>query len=303
MLILAMRFAERVRHLITDWQVFYSKSEDGFFTNYSWYHILWLVLMLAGCIILCLTLAKKHDKKINDQVVFYFGLFLFAIELYKQIFNTLLAGHYQWYIFPFQFCSTPMYVALIAPFVKNEKIKNALLMFLSFYGLAAGLAVMAYPDSCFHTHYLTILLHTMLWHSSMVIIGVYLIVAMDLCTKVKNIFKEAVPGGIVFDSIVTFAVIANLLGYKFYFGNPELNVHDDTFFLMYLSPYYSCPFPILSTIKENQPYLVFLFCYLLAFFLGICIIWFLSFGIKKCVVGIIKDVESHKKTDKKTFTH
>ena len=82
-------------------------------TNYGWYHILWLIIMIILCVFFSLKFGRKHDEKIDNKVIFGIGLFLVIIELYKQIFYTLDAHRYQWYAFPFQFCSVPMYVALI----------------------------------------------------------------------------------------------------------------------------------------------------------------------------------------------
>lgn len=251
-------------------------------TNYGWYHILWLVLMIAITVFLCLKFARKHDEKIDNRVIFSFGAFLVAIELYKQIFYTVEAGRYMWYAFPYQFCSIPMFVAFIAPLIKQKKVQDAMYKFIAIFGLLAGLAVMAYPDSCFGTDYITILLHTMMWHASMVIIGIYLIVAKKYCSNIKSILKEIGPGAIVFTIVVSIALIANIVGYYAYFGTPA-NVHGDKLFLMYISPWYECPFPILGALKEQLPFPVFFLLYLLAFVLGISILWFAVFGIRKLV--------------------
>ena len=291
MLSLALRMREK--DLLTDWEVFYSKN-DGYFTNYSWYHLMWLAIMIGLCVFFALKFAKKHDKKTDDYVIFGFGLFLVLIETYKQIFYTLDAGHYQWYAFPFQFCSVPMFVAFVAPLIKKESIKEALYKFLAFYGLTAGLAVMLYPDSCFHTHYLTILIHTMCWHVSMVVMGIYLIVSKEYCKSIKNIMREVGPGSITLAAIILIAIISNIVAYKLYFGTDK-NVYNDTFFLMYISPYYSCPLPILSTIKEQVPYIVFLLCYIVAFMLGISILWLSVYGIKK-LTNALKNIFNKKET-------
>ena len=150
---------------------------------------------------------------------------------------------------------------------------------------------MLYPGSCFSTDYVTILLHTMMWHSSMVIMGVYLIVSKEYCKEIKNALKEITPGTIIFAIIVTFALIVNIVGYKAYFGTDK-NIHNETLFLMYISPYYGNPFPILGTIKEKVPFIVFFICYLLAFAIGITLLWFIVFGIRKLVSLINKKKES-----------
>ena len=259
-------------NLITDWQWLENAP-----TNYGWYHLMWIGIMIVACVLSSLFLAKKHDKTIDDKFIFSIGSMLIIIEIYKQVFLTLEAGHYQWYQFPFQFCSVPMYVAFISPLIKNEKLKNAMYLFLSSFGLLAGIAVMAYPDTVFHTSYITILVHTMIWHSSMVVMGVYLLVSRRFG---KNI-KELIPAIVIFIIIVLVAVVANVVAYETYFKFPEKNIYDESFYLLYISPYYSNPFPILNDIKEVAPYPVFLATYVLAFSLGVTLLWLAIIGIKK----------------------
>ncbi|MBO4666686.1 MAG: YwaF family protein [Bacilli bacterium] len=255
----------------TGWKV---ETRPG---NYGWYHIMWLFIMVIVTFLLTYFYGRKHDKKTDDRVVLSIGLLLFVIELYKQIFYWLEAGYYRWYAFPFQFCSIPMFIALIAPHLKEGKVKDAMYKFLGFFGFLAGFAVMVFPGSCFSTDYITILIHTMLWHASIVVLGFYVIYSKEYG---KNFLKEVLPGTIIYALLVLFAVIVNIVGYKLYFGTPN-NVHGETLFFLYLSPYYGCPFPILGTLKEQVPYIVFLICYVLAFAIGISIVWCATLGIRK----------------------
>ena len=259
-------------NLITNWE-----WQGAPVTNYSWFHIMWILIMILECVIFSLVFAKKHNKKIDDRFVFTMGLILLIAEIYKQVFYTIDHGYYLWDAFPFQFCSVPMYFAVIAPLVKNEKIKNGMYKFLASFGLVAGIAVMSYPGDCFHTSYTTILIHTMLWHSSMVVIGIYLIVAKGLG---KNL-KELLPAFGYFAIVLGLALSANIIAYHTYFKFPELNVHNCRFFLFYISPYYMNPFPILSDIKENVSFTLFLLLYVVVFFIGIARVWSVIMGLRK----------------------
>ncbi|MCI5745344.1 MAG: YwaF family protein [Erysipelotrichaceae bacterium] len=260
--------------LITDWRWPNVRP-----TVFGWYHIMWIIIMILVVVLLCLIFARKHDSKTDDRVIFFIGTMLLAIEIYKQIFYTLKAGHYQWYIFPFQFCSIPMYVACIAPLIKNVKVKETMYKFLASFGLLAGIAVMIYPGDCFNSWYVTILIHTMLWHASIVIMGVYLIVAKGYGKSIKEVMNAS----IVFTIILMIAVVANVLAYNLYFKDPTLNIYNDKFYLMYVSPYYETPLPILSNIKEVAPYPIFLLCYILAFVIGTSILWFIIKGIRNLI--------------------
>lgn len=252
--------------------------EDGKPTVFGWYHIMWLIIMIVACVLSVHFFAKKHDKKIDDKFVFINGAMLIAIEIFKQIFKGVANGHFDFDDIPFQFCSVPMYFAFVTPFIKNSKVKEAFFKFLASYGFLAGLAVMAYPDTVFNTEYIVMTIHTMIWHSSMVVMGVYLIVSKEYC---KN-FKELIPPFIVFMCVVSFAVIANLIAYGIWFKNPGENLHGD-FNLFYISPYYENPIPVLGDIKEAVSFPLFFVCYLLAFFLGVALVWAIVLGIRKLI--------------------
>ncbi len=263
-------------------------------TNYGWYHIVWLIVMVLLCVFFCVAFARKHNDKIDNRVIFGFGIFLLLIETYKQIFVTLDNGQFVWGTFPFQFCSVPMYAAVIGPLIRKKSIQDIFYKFLALFGFVAGTAVMLYPDTCFHTDYVTILLHTMMWHVSMVVMGIYLIVAKKYCSNIKNILNEVGSGAIIFGIIVVISLVVNITAYHLYFGT-EKNTTGQIINFMYISPYYSCPFPILGDIKENVHFIFFFIIYLIAFALGISIVWFGIFGIRKFVEFISSKIKKNEK--------
>ena len=63
------------------------------------------------------------------------------LEVLKQIiwaFNYdalsgIVTWDYEWYAFPFQLCSTPIYVSLICLFLKKGKFRDALFSYLSYF--------------------------------------------------------------------------------------------------------------------------------------------------------------------------
>ena len=130
----------------------------------------------------------------------------------------------------------------------------------------------------------------MLWHTTMVVMGVYLLVSREYASSLKNIVKDLFPGFIVLLVIIVISLIVNEVGYKLYFGTDK-NIYNDTLFFMYLSPYYPSPLPILSTIKEATPYIVFLITYIVAFLLGITVMFMIVLGIRSFakIFGTSKD--------------
>ena len=88
---------------------------------------------------------KKLFRRPSDRLFFLFGLLMLCSEVWKQLTLTFPVGHgvYNLWYFPFQLCSIPMYIFLVLPFVRPEKIRQALLCFLMCYALLGGIAVFA----------------------------------------------------------------------------------------------------------------------------------------------------------------
>ncbi|MGI6734843.1 MAG: hypothetical protein ACOX3C_01470 [Bacilli bacterium] len=161
------------------------------------FHIFWLAAMVVGIIVASSRL--KADKESNqrylfgrlnaiDYTVFQFGILLVGIEFYKQmIFLDLYKGlaHYHWYGFPLQFCSIPLILYPIVPFIKNEKIKEAFYSFIAIFNFVGGLSVMLLATGVYTLH-VSISIHTMLWHGTMVIAAFYLVNAYKIGTKWRH---------------------------------------------------------------------------------------------------------------------
>ena len=81
----------------------------------------------------------------TDGFFFTCGLFMLSSEIWKQLTLTFILndGQYNWWHFPFQLCSIPMYILLIYPWIRRSALKQTLLTFLMCYGLLGGIAVFA----------------------------------------------------------------------------------------------------------------------------------------------------------------
>ena len=248
-------------------------------TLFGWYHLLCLGIVVGLCILVCLTAKGISDKKFNLVIGVTAGVLL-LLEIYKQ-FNysynpSTDAWDYQWYAFPFQFCSTPMYVMLVAAFLKNGKVKTSLCSFLATYGFFAGAAVMFYPSDVF-IRTIGINIQTMAHHGMMVVIGVFMYVSGRVECSKKTIFR-AIP---TFAALIALALIMNVIFVK-------LDFSDETFNMFYISPYFDCTLPLLDMIYASTPYPVFILVYLFGFTLAGGIMSFLILGAKKLLTKYSK---------------
>lgn len=218
---------------------------------YGVYHICCLILLVAICFLVFKFMKGASDKKIRIFLI-TISIVLIVLEIIKQlIFSFNYDGvkvnwHYNWGSFPFQFCSVPMYVALIAGILKDGKVRDALYAFLGTYTLFAGMAVMIYPATVF-MDYIAINIHTVVHHGAMVVIAVGMLSSGRCKTENKTILK-ALP---VFLTLTTVAFFANIIFYKS--GNTEY------FNLFYISPYYRSEIPFLDYFRKVYPIMLILY--------------------------------------------
>ncbi len=118
------------------------------------------------------TVAGTRKKAQADSLLFACGLILAICEMYKQLFLYLVVyqGHYNWWYFPFQLCSIPMYLCLLYPFFPG--MQKVFSTFLEDFGLLGGIMALAVPDGLFHP-YCLLTLHGFFWHFILIFLGLY----------------------------------------------------------------------------------------------------------------------------------
>ena len=235
-------------------------------------------MILLTAFLCTLALKNKKEGKSNDKfirgVVLTYAILGIILEIYKQLnfsFNSSTGEwSYQWYAFPFQFCSTPMYVALIAGCLKKCEFQKYLYAYLGTFALFAGLCVMIMPGDVF-IETIGINIQTMVCHGGMVVMGIFLLVSGAIDFKWKSILKAMA----VFSVLVVIALIMNIIFHST--GNTA------TFNMFYISPYLPCTLPILNIIYDQVPYVVFLLIYFIGFSLAGCLVFSVAMGINKLI--------------------
>lgn len=111
----------------------------------------------------------------NKSDVFFFacGILMLCSEVWKQFTLTFVigGGRYNWWYFPFQLCSIPMYILLAYPWLRRSNTRRTLLTFLMCYCLLGGVAVFA-DTSGLHYPLRALTIHSYLWHILLIILGV-----------------------------------------------------------------------------------------------------------------------------------
>lgn len=278
--------------------------------TYSSFHIFFIIWMIVLAIVFVF-IAKSHREdqsktyfkgRMNkvDFTIFRIGLFLLSIELYKQlIFAGLWHGidNYQWYAFPLQFCSVPIFFFLIAPWLKNQKLKSATYEFIGLFVTLAGLLVMIVGGDVFVAN-VSISVHTMLWHSMMVVAGVYLIAAKRIGTD----YKQLIRASVFLVGLIIFVQIVNI---HFHFMGAYIENGPSNFSGFFISPWESgYRLPVLglwqkALYESPMPLAIsaFLFSliYFLAFTVGASLVYGLCYGTNR-LIKVVQNRKSNIKT-------
>lgn len=226
---------------------------------YGGYHFLWLAVIVGLSVLLCTRFRNCKEETIR-RVVFWTAVVVAVLEVYKQtvysfsVENGTIVFDYQWYAFPWQFCSSPMYVGLLTGVSKKGKIHNALCAYLATYALFAGLCVMVYPGDVF-SKTAGISFQTMVCHGSMVVIGVWLLATGYVKAEHRTLRRALC----VFACMVAVAIALNELTWQ------TKITGDETFNMFFISPHWPGTLPVYSLVQEILPYPWCLILYFSAF--------------------------------------
>ncbi len=245
------------------------------------FHLVTLSVILALFVLLILFSKRlpRSDRAVQ-RVLSVFALGLLLLEIGKQIvcsYDPAGGWAYNWEKFPFQFCSVPIYVALIAMCLPKCKVRQALLCFLATYSPVAGASVLLYPASSVFSEIVFLNVHTMVWHGAMLLFGLYL----WLTGAVKAEWKTAGYAALVYIPLNFMALALNEASYAFGFAQ------GFDFNMFYTGRLGRCTIPMLNTIQETCPYPVFFASYLVTLGVG-------GFLVTAVMIGLRRLVEQRK---------
>ena len=248
-----MNAFEKVIHLL-QYQVAVPKL-------YGSFHMLFLLLTLVMAVMLVAVVKKGGDRAYRKAMLILWVIIACFEVVRELIFSMHVSGgvatwDYAWFIFPFQLCATPLYIFPLAALLPEGRVRRACMMYLSTYALFGGLVVMLYPGDVV-TYFLTINIQGLLHHGIQLVGGIITVVHNRENHTLKNLYK----GAIVFSVLVGVALVLNVTVHSYLVANGM----GDVFNMFFISPYFPCTLPILSSIYPLVPYPVFLIVYILGF--------------------------------------
>ncbi len=195
------------------------------------------------------------------RFLFFCGILMLLSEIWKQYCITFIINEhcYNWWYFPFQLCSIPMYMCLLLPFVP-ETIQRIFLTFLMTFGLMAGIFTF-FDTSGLHYPYAPLTVHSYAWHVLLIVIGII----TGICRGKKNTAGEFSGSAVCYLACCVIATVLNIVFHPY--GNINM---------FYISPYYTMGQKVFKDIAVFTGNTAGIFIYIGANIAGaylICLIW------------------------------
>lgn len=241
-----------------------------------WIYIICLTFVIISTFLLCFFCRNINDKTFR-LITFFFWVFIVILEIFKQIFSSFNLSDgkfiysYNWGIFPFQLCATPLYTLPFIFLQKDNKFRDIFISYMSTFSFLGGFMVFLFPDTVFH-NIISISYQSLIYHGVQLILGIYF-----ACYNRKKLslkyFLSAIPLFIIY--LIIAVILNETLGLKYV---------DYNFNMWYLSPYLPAHIPELQFLYDALPHFIIIIGY--AF-----IVTLLSFLIHltyKLIYNIIK---------------
>ncbi len=232
------------------------------------FHVISLIIIGIACIA-AFFFKKFYTKERVAYITLICGIILLLFETYKQLIFTYRPATDEWRysfgVFPFQFCSTPIYLSIIA-FVlyklKKEKIYNAILAFLATYCLIAGFIVLFFGTQTVFVQLVGSNIQSMVHHGIMILLGLIILLSGSISFNPKTLFSAFC----VFLPLVFAAIAMN-----FAFGNGQ---KFDMFYLAIDSPFMKRL--SLQLFGTTVPYPVYVIGYITLFTFASAVVLFIA---------------------------
>ena len=192
-------------------------------------------------IALCAFFHNANDTVFRVIVGVLFYVMLFG-ELLKQIVAPMsidggvITYSYNWGAFPFQLCSTPLYILPLVVFLPESKIRDAAAIYIMTVGFIGGAAVYATPHTVFNTNVFSNL-HTMTHHGIQIVSGIYVACHYRKRVNVGMYLRAMLLFGVMlgiaiyldtsfYDMLVSTGRIEEGFAFNMFYISPRVGMHS-----------------------------------------------------------------------------
>lgn len=190
----------------------------------------------------------KNEKQIC-RILAVTGWILIILEVYKQLFlyYVVNGGAFDFWFFPFQLCSVPMYLCVILPAFR-ERSRAAMMTFMGGYTFVSALATLIYPEDILRP-YITMTAHGFIWHGLLLFISMLVFITGCADPDVRGIRGAAVL--FVFLCVIALGINMATEPVMPAIRAAHPGVTHEWAAMFYLNPYHNSPQPVISDIQKT----------------------------------------------------
>ena len=229
------------------------------------FHIVAALITAAAAVCMASLLSKRvrgADKPFEKlvRILMITGWMLVVLEVWKQLFLYYVVNNeaYDWWFFPFQLCSVPMYLCILLP-VMVPATQRIFLTFMGGYTFISAAATLIYPEDILRS-YTALTLHGFVWHGLLLFISLLILLTGRADPSARGLMKAAM----LFAIMCVFAVMINVVAEPV-MQNASGLVHSYAA-MFYLNPYHISPQPVVSAVQKTAGIPAGLLLYSLAIF-------------------------------------
>lgn len=183
------------------------------------------------------------------------GWVLVIMEVYKQLFLYCVVngGTYDWWYFPFQLCSVPVYLCILLPFLcrgadgVRSSAAGPVFTFLAVYTFTGAAAALIIPEDYLRS-YVTLTLHGFIWH------GILLMISLTiLLSRMADLSRRGFArASMLFLVMCAAAVCINIAVEPLMAASYAEGLIPHSYAAMfYLNPYHLSPQPLVDIIQKS----------------------------------------------------
>lgn len=208
------------------------------------FHITASLAAVAAAVLLAVVVSKRKNSD-TVRVLAVIGWALLLLEIWKQLFLFFIVnnGAYDWWYFPFQLCSVPMYLCILLPSA-GKRTRRTYLTFLGGYTFVSAVATLIFPEDILRS-YTALTVHGFVWHGLLLLISLTVLLTGSADISARGLMRA-------FGLFAILCIIAILINM---FAEPIMQTTSGLphswAAMFYLNPYHISPQPLVGSIQKT----------------------------------------------------
>ena len=211
------------------------------------FHVIAVLFIVMAALAAAWKAARIESDETRIRILGVLGWILLAGEIYKQLFYYFIVndGAYDWWFFPFQLCSVPMYLCILLPFIGKGHFHDSILTFLCGFTFVSAAAALIWPEDMLRP-YAALTWHGLIWHGILLFISLMI----GLSGMADLSFKGFLRSAGLFLALCLIAFMINVIAEPISISHPIYTASGIVSYpnMFYISPYHPSYQPVVSQV-------------------------------------------------------